>query len=106
MKSYNAGMFRNKCQICSEVITINDNGFEIKDNVVKYNLKCFVAPITTTEYFGADRNGTTIKTTVVTRKKNDVTTVDCLMLDGYKFNILNITREPSSQYMELLIERR
>lgn len=106
MKNYNAGQLRDKCKILEVRTECDESGFAKKTYVVKYSLKCFTAPMVTKECLGTDNNISKVQTTVTIRKKENITTKDYISIDEDIFNIINITKELSSQYMELTVEKR
>ncbi|WP_321834347.1 phage head closure protein [Clostridium butyricum] len=105
MKMYNAGQLRDKCKIVELRTTIDESGFHEESYILKYSLKCFISQITVTQSLTANRSVNTTKTTVIIRKKDNITDKDSLIINEEIFKIIYIKKELSVQYMELIVEK-
>lgn len=103
MKQYDAGQFRDSLEIVEEKIESNDMGFEEKSYFLKHRLKGIRLPVSTTEFFGAERNQTSLKYKFVTRVK-EVSNLDYILFKEQVYNIRNVYSEVGNPFMEILAE--
>lgn len=103
MKQYDVGQFRDSLEIIEEKIVTNDMGFEEKNYFLKHRLKGIRLPISATEFFGAERNQTTLKYKFVTRVR-EVNNSDYILFKEQVYNIRNVYSELGNPFMELIAE--
>ena len=99
------GMLREKCEIVKEQVTTNNLGFQEKKYITISNPYCFKEPISSTAYFSANREGTTLKYKFYIRRRE----LDESLFIRYKdklYNIVHVYSDVRKSLMEVLAEVR